>query len=140
MTNLENVLYDVSQLKKELKMWEEYRIAVHHKSLEKCRTDRTAESFIQTQEKVEKIIGDIQKRINVCIDFISTIEDSVIRQACFYKWVEGKNWVQIGIKLGTTDEAIRVRVNRYLKRKFVKEGKMEKVVDWQQLPEPYKGV
>lgn len=113
---IEKNLYDLSKLRQELKMWEEYKSVIHQKSLEKGRTDNTAQEFVRSEEKVDKLIGKIQKVINQCLDIISTIDDSTIRQACYYKWVENKSWVQIGFKLNTSDEAIRVRVRRYLKK------------------------
>lgn len=33
-----------------------------------------------------------------------------------YKWIEGKTWIQVGFKMNMTDEAIRIRVNRYLRK------------------------
>ena len=97
-------------------MWEEYKSVIHEKSLEKGRTDNTAQEFVRSEEKVDKLIGKIQKVINQCLDIISAIDDPIIRQACHYKWIENKSWVQIGFKLNTSDEAIRVRVRRYLKK------------------------
>lgn len=113
---IEKNLNDLSKLRQELKMWEEYKSVIHEKSLEKGRTDNTAQEFVRSEEKVDKLIGKIQKVINQCLDIISAIDDPIIRQACHYKWIENKSWVQIGFKLNTSDEAIRVRVRRYLKK------------------------
>lgn len=109
-------LNDLSKLRQELRIWQEYKRVVHQKSLEKGRTDKTAQEFVRSEEKVDEIIGKIQKTINECLDVISNMDDPVIRQACYYKWVENKNWIQVGIKLNTSDEAIRARVRRYLKK------------------------
>lgn len=109
-------LNDLSKLRQELRMWQEYKRVVHQKSLEKGRVDKTAQEFVRSEEKVDEIIGKIQKTINECLDVISNMDDPVIRQACYYKWVENKNWIQVGIKLNTSDEAIRARVRRYLKK------------------------
>lgn len=108
--------YEVKELKKELLMWQEYQRHLLNKSLNKSKTDRTAVSFAETEEKVSDIICKLQEKINECIDFISGVEKSDIRQAMFYKFVEGKNYVQIAFKLETTEEAIRIKVKRYLKK------------------------
>ena len=108
--------YEIRELKKELQMWEEYQKHLLNKSLNKSKTDRPAISYSETEEKVSDIICKIQKKIDECIDFISSVEKSDIRQAMFYKFVDGKNYIQIAFKMGTTEEAIRVKVKRYLKK------------------------
>lgn len=107
---------DIKTLRKELAMWQEYKEVVHKKTLEKDSTEHAAKEFIYSEKSVNDIIGKLQHKINSCIDFIGQIEDSVVRQACFYKWIEGKTWIQVGFKMNMTDEAIRIRVNRYLRK------------------------
>ena len=107
---------DIKTLRKELAMWQEYKEVVHKKTLEKDSTEHAAKEFIYSEKSVNDIIGKLQHKINCCIDFIGQIEDSVVRQACFYKWIEGKTWIQVGFKMNMTDEAIKIRVNRYLRK------------------------
>lgn len=107
---------ELKELKKELQMWQEYQRYLLNKSLNKSKTDRIAISFSETEEKVSDIMCQLQKKVNECINFISKVEKSDIRQAMFYKFVEGKNYVQIAFMLDTTEDAISKKVRRYLKK------------------------
>ena len=80
------------------------------------KTDKVAVSLAEAEKTISNITEQIQKKIEECIKFIESVEQSDLRQALFYKYVYGKNYVQIAIKLGTTEDAIRVKVRRYLEK------------------------
>ena len=109
-------LQDLVNLKKELLMWEDYQRHLKRKTYHGEKTDKVAVSLAEAEKTISNITEQIQKKIEECIKFIESVEQSDLRQALFYKYVYGKNYVQIAIKLATTEDAIRVKVRRYLKK------------------------
>ena len=112
-------LNDLVNLKKELSMWEEYQNHLKRKTYQKKRTDKEAVSLAETEKTIGKLVNQLQDKITECIKFIESIEQSDLRQAMFYRFVCGKNYVQIAIRLDTTEEAIRTKVKRYLKKRGI---------------------
>lgn len=102
-------------LKKELLMWNDYEKHLKNKTYHRKKTDKEAVSLAETESIITDLVNKIQEKIAECMRFIETIEKSDIRQAIFYRYVDGKNYIQIAIKLDTTEDAIRVKVKRYLR-------------------------
>ncbi len=113
-------LEDLINLKKELAMWEEYQKHLKRKTYQNARTDREAVSLAETEKTISDLTERINGKISGCVKFISGIEKSDIRQALFYRYVDGKNYIQTAMKLGTTEEAIRTKVRRYLKKRGIR--------------------
>ena len=112
-------LQELINLKNELSMWEEYREHLQLKSRQSMKTDKLAVSITETEEIISGFTEQMQSKIKECIKFIATVEKSDLRQAMFYRYIGGKNYVQIAMKLNTTEEAIRVKVKRYLNKRGI---------------------
>ena len=52
-------------------------------------------------------------------NFIDNIEDSLTRRIFRLRFVEGKNWVQVAVRIGgdNTPDGVRMAVKRYLQKK-----------------------
>ena len=55
----------------------------------------------------------LKKQIQV-EEYIQGIEDSYVRQAMRYRYIDGMSWIRIGKQMHTTEDAIRKTVSRYL--------------------------
>lgn len=55
----------------------------------------------------------LKKQIQV-EEYIQSIEDSYVRQAMRYRYIDGMSWIRIGKQMHTTEDAIRKTVSRYL--------------------------
>ena len=55
----------------------------------------------------------LEKQIQV-EEYIRDIEDSYVRQAMRYRYIDGMSWIRIGKQMHTTEDAIRKTVSRYL--------------------------
>lgn len=55
----------------------------------------------------------LKKQIQV-EEYIQGIEDSYVRQAMRYRYIDGMSWIRIGKQMHTTEDAIRKTISRYL--------------------------
>ena len=55
----------------------------------------------------------LKKQIQV-EEYIKGIEDSYVRQAMRYRYIDGMSWIRIGKQMHTTEDAIRKTISRYL--------------------------
>ncbi|MEG1256885.1 RNA polymerase subunit sigma-24 [Clostridium sp.] len=74
------------------------------------RARRLQRKLIKRKEKLLQL----QEEAN---EFISNVEDSLVRQAITLKYIDGMSWENIARKMGsnTTPDSIRMAVNRYMK-------------------------
>ena len=49
-------------------------------------------------------------------EYLKGIDDSRIRQIIRYKYIDGKNWVQIGHLVNTSADAARMELKRFFKK------------------------
>lgn len=126
-------LEQVYFLRNEVKMWQqkldEYNadIALSPKTLDGMPYSKTNNVSSPTEEKairlanVNKIIDGKKTEIQLIIadieEFITSIDDSVIRQIVNYRCCKLLSWKQIARKIGEgyTEEAVRQTYHRYVR-------------------------
>lgn len=64
------------------------------------------------EEKKEELL-DIKIDIE---EYLNEIDSSRIRQIIRLKYIDGKNWVQIGHKIGISADAARMELKRFFKK------------------------
>lgn len=114
-----NDLRELINLRKELEMWEEYKAHLENASFNGLKTDKISISIYESEQILQDMILKTQEKINECLKFIDSIDNSDIRQAIFQKYVNGKNYVQISIYLETSEDAIKKKIDRYFKKRGV---------------------
>lgn len=71
--------------------------------------DKYENLLIKAQTKVEELKVQIE-------EFIQNIEDSNLRQIFRYKYLDDKNWIQIGFLMKATEDKVRKKHDRFLKK------------------------
>lgn len=73
--------------------------------------------------KLNKLKQVLQKRYDMCLEmqteieeYINNIEKSDIRQIFEYRYIDNMNWIQIGHIMQSTQDAVRVKHDRYLEK------------------------
>jgi len=106
-------LKQIYYLDQELKMW--------RKELDGIQTQLTETNEIHPAIKdiefvIEDMLGEIQIQKKKIIDFIMQIEDSLIRQAMFYRHVSLMDWNEVAQKIGggNTGDGIRKMHDRFM--------------------------
>lgn len=85
----------------------------------KSNTDQTSKRAIGETE-LEELISTAKTRAEVSkaniMKFINTIDNSVIRQIIFLRFIKIKSWKQVSIEIGgdNTSDSCRMMCNRYL--------------------------
>lgn len=123
-------LGQIYYLLKEVKMWEKELDRLQCQSLVKGQTltgmphssglsDRAADTAIRKTD-IESIISgklsEIQLQRDKIIDYINSIEDSMIRQIVFYRHVSCMTWQQVAEEVGgrNSAESIRQQYKRFM--------------------------
>lgn len=126
-TELKQIFY----LNKEIEMWQKELDKIQCKSLVKCQIitdmprgggtgDKTADIAIEVA-CIEKIISgkllDIQYQRKKIINYINSIDDSLLRQVMFFRNVSCMQWTQIANELGggNTENGVKQMYSRHFK-------------------------
>lgn len=124
-------LKQIFYLNKELEMWQKELDKIQCKSLVKCQIitdmprgggtgDKTADIAIEVA-CIEKIISgkllDIQYQRKKIINYIDSIDDSLIRQIVFLRNVSCVSWNQVASEIGgdNSEDSVKKMYYRYLK-------------------------
>lgn len=78
---------------------------------EKKESKKTVKYKKILKEKKDKLLDLIIE----AEEYLKNIDDSRIRQIIRYKYIDGKNWVQIGHLMNTSADAARMELKRYFK-------------------------
>ncbi len=114
-------LGQVNILNKEIEMWQRELDKIKNKSPIKCQIitdmprgggdgDKTADAAIEIAT-IENIISgklaDIQFQRKKIIEYICSVEDSLLRQILTYKHINGLTWEEIAFNLGYENSTVR---------------------------------
>ena len=66
------------------------------------------------RKKLDKLT-DLRTQI---FDFIDGIEDSKTRQIFTYRYIDGLEWIRIGIRMEKSEDSVRIKHDRFLKKYF----------------------
>lgn len=118
-------LYQLKNLKAEKKMWEDKLKEMREKydslsvgnairgSDVSDRTGELASSTADIIDTIERLKGDIVKEEAFLIAFITSLEDTVLRQIVHYKCVEDMTWLKVGLKMGMPEETAKTIFYRH---------------------------
>lgn len=120
-------------LNKEIAMWQQKLERMEEKSTIKGKqitgipsggsreTSKVEEQVIR-REEIKKKIAEQQNKAEKeqarLLEYITGIEDSLLRQIIQYRFVELKSWKEVAWRIGgdNTAESVRKTVQRFLKR------------------------
>lgn len=125
-------LKQIYYLNNEVKMWQKELDRLEYKSLVKAQvitgmpfgsgiSDPTFE-IIAERERYRKIIDGLLARIQIerrkIIEYIESIDDSLLRQIMFLRNVSCMNWNQIACEMGgyVSEECIKKIYHRHFKK------------------------
>lgn len=134
-----NDLYKIYYLDKEMKMWQEelrsleYNIGIKSPSLTgmpsghggepNSMTEQEAIEIANCKAHIETMLLRIQKAKNEVYAYISTVDDSLMRQIIKYRCVSLLKWDQIAGKIrgGNTADGLKQAYSRYIRDHFPEE-------------------
>lgn len=74
-------------------------------------------------DKLEKFKNNLKQKKKDIEDYIETIQNSEIRQIFRYRYLDGKNWVQVAHKMNETyknktynEDSVRMKHDRYINK------------------------
>ena len=122
-------LKQIYYINKEIKMWQRELDAIECKSLIKGQvltgmpygsgTSDPTFNIVAEREKYEKIIegklAEIQIQRRKIIEYIDSIDDSLLRQIMFFRNVSCMNWNQVANELGSTENCVKQIYSRHFK-------------------------
>lgn len=126
----EKQLNQIFYLSKEKKMWEDKLKsltevkAIGYENSGAGRESSISSPVIQLAEQREKMrdiisakLAEISFAEKEILEYIDTIDDSLIRQIMIHRHIELKNWAQIAKELGSnsTPDSLRMMHKRYIK-------------------------
>ena len=123
-------LKQIYYLNKEIKMWQRELDAIECKSLIKGQvltgmpfgsgvSDPTF-NIVAEREKYRKIIegklAEVQVLRRKIIEYIDSIDDSLLRQIMFLRNVSCMTWGQVATELNTTVDSVKLKYSRHFKK------------------------
>ena len=123
-------LKQIYYINKEIKMWQRELDAIECKSLIKGQaltgmpygsgiSDPTF-NIVAEREKYEKIIegklAEIQIQRRKIIEYIDSIDDSLLRQIMFLRNISCMSWNQIASELGKTETCVKQIYSRHFRK------------------------
>ena len=118
-------------LNKEVQMWQDELSRMRGKSLIGSpsftgaqergdisdRTDNLAASVADTEAIIQGKLVEIQIQRKKIIEYIQSVEDSLMRQILFYRHVSGMGWTKVALSIGgnNTADGVRKMHDRFLK-------------------------
>ena len=125
----EKQLNQIYYLSKEKKMWEDKLKelteikAVSYDNSGAGRSSDISSPVVRLAEQREKIreiisakLAEISYVEREILEYINTIDDSLIRQIMIHRHIELKSWAQVAKEIGgTTPDSLRMIEKRYLK-------------------------
>jgi hypothetical protein len=126
-------LRQIYSLNREIKMWKRELVELECKSLVGAQIitgmprggdgeGNNIESLVIEKERIQNIIKDLifkvqEQRENI-LEYINTIDDSMMRQIIFYRHVLCYSWTKIAIEMGggNTADGIRIMHDRFIKK------------------------
>lgn len=93
----------------------EFPYSLHTVTITGLPTDKQ-QDIIDRKTTLEQLMARAEAELKKITEWIATIEDSDIRGIILMRYVQGKSWLQAGLKYGYCDgEAVRKKVKRFLK-------------------------
>jgi hypothetical protein len=122
-------LAEVSRISREIKMWDKELENIKNKSIVKAqrltglpfggecsdKVGETATDIVMYQKLVMELIGKLEEKRAKIIEFIVTVDDTIMRQILYLRCIECNDWVDIGIKLGYDFKYVRNKYYKFLK-------------------------
>ena len=75
---------------------------------------RKRKALNQLMQRLDELDAEILDTLVACEEYLKTVDDSWIRQGIRYRYIDGLEWSQVGKKMNTTPDSIRMAVLRYL--------------------------
>lgn len=123
-------LKQIYYINKEIKMWQKELERLQCKSLVKGQeitdmpfgsgtSDKVADLAVEiadVQAIIRGKLAEIQLQRKKIIEYISNIEDSLLRQIVFLRNVSCMNWNQVARELGSTENCVKQIYSRYFRK------------------------
>jgi hypothetical protein len=123
-------LKQIYYINKEIKMWQKELERLQCKSLVKGQeitdmpfgsgtSDKVADLAVEiadVQAIIRGKLAEIQLQRKKIIEYISNIEDSLLRQIVFLRNVSCMNWNQVAKELGSTENCVKQIYSRYFRK------------------------
>ncbi len=82
-----------------------------------------AESNPKTRREYNEVWRTLDTRMKACVAkcecferWVSEVEDPIIRDYLYLRFVEGRTWVEIGIQYNRKQETVRMTVSRFFEK------------------------
>lgn len=92
----------------------EFPYSLHTVTITGLPTDKQ-QDILERKATLERLKARAEAELKEITEWIATIEDSDLRGIFLMRYVQGKSWLQAGLKYGYYDgEAVRKKVKRFL--------------------------